>query len=166
MRRTTWFSTLVVGFMLSNVVYALPVPEGDPILWVSGKIIESNTADGVEFDSAMIKRLEQGTIKTNNHVVSDIVEYKGPKMSAVLDYVGAQGSTVKVIAWDEYVVSIPMSDIKKYGVLLATHEDGIKMTIDGKGPFFVVFPFTDNPEIQNDLFYSRSVWQVREIVIE
>lgn len=166
MRRTTWFSTLVVGLMLSNVVYALPVPEGDPILWVSGKITESNTADGVEFDSAMIKQLEQGTIKTNNHVVSDVVEYKGPKMSALLDYVGAQGSTVKVIAWDEYVVSIPMSDIKKYGVLLATHEDGIKMTIDGKGPFFVVFPFTDNPEIQNDLFYSLSVWQVREIVIE
>ena len=43
MRRTTWFSTLVVGLMLSNVVYALPVPEGDPVLWVSGEITESNT---------------------------------------------------------------------------------------------------------------------------
>ncbi|USD34806.1 MULTISPECIES: hypothetical protein [Vibrio] len=166
MRKATRFSILVIGVVLASMVYALPVPEGDPILWVSGDITQSNTADGVEFDSAMIKQLEHGVIKTSNHVVSNVVEYQGPTLSALLDYVGAQGSTVKVIAWDEYVVSIPVSDIKKYGVLLATHEDGTKMTIDDKGPFFVVFPFTDHPEIQTDLFYSLSVWQVREIVIE
>ncbi|WP_341663827.1 hypothetical protein [Vibrio sp.] len=166
MRSAVFISILSVGFLFVNFVHALPRPEGEPILWVSGKITESNSPDGVEFDAKMIKRLEHGSITTHNHVVPEALEYKGPKLTALLDYVGATGTSLKVIAWDDYVVSIPIVDIKKYDVLLATHEDGIKMTIDGKGPFFIVFPFAQNPELDRDLYYGLSVWQVRDLIVE
>ena len=71
-----------------------------------------------------------------------------------------------MVAWDDYVATIPIADIRNYGVLLATHEDGIKMTIDGKGPFFIVFPFVEHPELDKDLYYALSVWQVRDLIIE
>lgn len=166
MRQVVFVSLLSIGVMFANIVHALPPPEGEPILWVSGKITESNTSSGVEFDTKMIKQLPHGEITTHNHVVAEPLEYKGPKLSALLDYVGAKGSSLKVIAWDDYVVSISIADIKKYDVLLATHEDGIKMTIDGKGPFFIVFPFADNPELDRDLYYGLSVWQVRNLIVE
>ncbi|WP_211252982.1 molybdopterin-dependent oxidoreductase [Vibrio pacinii] len=154
-----WLFTPVAAFALSS-------PTEDTLLWVSGNINQSNSTSGVEFDEPMLSQLEMGVIRTNNHVVEDIVEYKGPYLASLLDKVGAQGESVKVIAWDDYMVSIPISDIKKYQVILATHENGQKMTLDDKGPFFVVFPFSDFPELRNDFYYSLSVWQVREIVVE
>ena len=30
-----------------------------------------------------------------------------------------------------------------------------------KGPFFIVFPFVEHPELDKDLYYALSVWQVR-----
>jgi hypothetical protein len=151
---------------LMSFANPLPAPQGDPVLWVSGNISQSNTSDGVVFDQQMLAALEQGTIETSNHVVDGIVEYKGPKLLAVLEYAGAKGKTIKVIAWDDYIVTIPISDAEKYGLLLATHEAGQRMTIDGKGPLFVVYPFAEHPELRNDYYYSLSVWQVKEIVVE
>lgn len=159
-------AAILIGVSFVNVANALPTPQSEPILWLSGNISQSNSAEGVALDEAMLSALEQGRIKTNNHVVANIVEYTGPKFMAVLDYVGAKGDSVKVIAWDDYVVTIPVADIERYGLLLATHEEGQRMTIDDKGPLFVVYPFTQYPELRNDYYYSLSVWQVRTIIVE
>jgi len=156
----------VLSLTSLNLAFAIPMPQGDTILWVSGNISKSNSELGVEFDQTMIDQLPHGRVNTNNHVVEEVVEYRGPTLISLLDYVGARGDTIKVIAWDEYLVTIPVADIKKYGVILATHESGNRMTLDDKGPFFVVFPFTDHAELRNDAYYSLSVWQVREIVVE
>lgn len=156
----------MVAICPTMVLGALSPPQDDPVLWVTGKVTQANYDQGVAFDMTMVGRLQQGSIKTNNHVVDQIVEYRGPKLASLLDYVGAQGEMIKVIAWDDYVVTISRADISKYGVLLATHEAGKRMTIDDKGPFFIVFPFSDHVELRNDLYYSLSVWQVREIVVE
>ncbi|WCP69583.1 hypothetical protein LYZ37_16315 [Vibrio tubiashii] len=166
MRTTLIMSVISTLLFISQHVLAISPATEEPILWVSGNISETNSLDGVELDEAMIFGLEQGTIHTNNHVVEEVVEYRGPTLISLLDYVGARGDTIKVIAWDEYLVTIPVADIKKYGVILATHESGNRMTLDDKGPFFVVFPFTDHAELRNDAYYSLSVWQVREIVVE
>jgi len=157
---------MVVGQMLANLAFALPTPKGEPILWVSGNISQTNSPQGAEFDESMLLAVEHGAIHTNNHVVSEVVEYKGPKLASLLEYVGANGKQVQVIAWDDYVVTISLEDIMKYGILLATHEAGVRMTIDDKGPLFVVFPFTQHAQLRNDFYYSLSVWQVREIVVE
>lgn len=160
----TWIIVLALfGF---NSVYAMSAPEGEPVLWVNGRVSQSNTNGAIVFDEAMLNQLDIRSILTNNHVVDQVVEYRGPTLSSLLENVGATGSQVRVTAWDDYVVTIPISDIEKYGVILATHEAGVKMTIDDKGPLFVVFPFSDYPELRNDFYYSLSIWQVRELFIE
>ncbi|KOO15548.1 hypothetical protein AKJ18_08815 [Vibrio xuii] len=152
--------------VLVSTAHAIPSPQGEPILWISGKISHSNSASGIEMDEAMLQALDIGTIRTNNHVIEQVTEYSGVKLTSLLNLVGATGTQLKVIAWDEYVATIPIADIKAYQVLLATHESGKRMTIDDKGPFFIVFPFSDNPELKNDYYYSLSVWQVKELVVE
>jgi len=161
--RALFISCAVV---LVNTAHAIPAPQGEPILWISGKISHSNSASGIEMDEAMLQALDSGTIHTNNHVIEQVTEYSGPTLISLLEYVGATGTQVKVRAWDEYFATIPIADIKAYQVLLATHESGERMTIDDKGPFFIVFPFSDNPELKNDYYYSLSVWQIKEIVVE
>ncbi|KLN64919.1 hypothetical protein [Vibrio sp. VPAP30] len=166
MRRALIMGAMSTLLFVSQYVLAISPPTEEPILWISGNVSQTNSPQGVEFDEAMIFGLEQGTIHTNNHVVAEVVEYKGPKLASLLEYVGAKGKQVQVIAWDDYVVTISLEDIKKYGILLATHEAGVRMTIDDKGPLFVVLPFTEHAELRNDFYYSLSVWQVREIVVE
>ncbi|NVD08589.1 hypothetical protein FCU94_17220 [Vibrio sp. JPW-9-11-11] len=166
MSKKTMSVLAILWLTFSGWAAALPGTTGDPILWISGAITQTNSDTGAILDEAMVSQLPQATIRTNNHVVEQVVEYRGPTLASVLDLVGAKGESVKVVAWDDYVVSIPLSEITKYQVLLATHEAGERMTIDDKGPFFVVFPFADYPELRNDYYYSLSVWQVKDIIVE
>ncbi|KJY81941.1 hypothetical protein TW81_16465 [Vibrio galatheae] len=166
MRKTVFLSIVGLFCLVSFAAFAITAPTGDPILWVSGNITQTNSDQGAIFDRAMIDKLEHGSITTNNHVVEDVVEYTGPRLESLLDYVGAFGDSIKVIAWDDYIITISRDVIRKYDVLLATDEAGQRMTIDGKGPFFVVFPFADHAELRNDLYYSLSAWQVKEIIVE
>ena len=42
-------------------------------------------------------------------------------------------------------------------MLLATHENGVPLTINDKGPLFVVFPFSQYEELREDHFYNMSI---------
>ena len=40
------------------------------------------------------------------------------------------------------------------------------LPVRDKGPFFVVFPFTDVPELATEERYAQSVWQVNQITVK
>ena len=44
--------------------------------------------------------------------------------------------------------------------------DGEYMTSRDKGPLFIVYPYDSNPDLKNQKFYSRSVWQVAKIEVK
>lgn len=144
----------------------LAAPNGEVILEVYGNITVSNVDGEAHFDRQMIEAFPTKTIVTTNHVVSTPTPFRGPLLADVLNKLGAEGETIIVTALDDYSAELRRSDIEKYGVILATHESGKRMTIDDRGPFFVVFPFDDYKEIQQDLYYNMSVWQVSSIEVE
>lgn len=83
-----------------------------------------------------------------------------------MDYVGAKGTVVKVTALNDYTTEIPLSDFKKHNVILALKVNGEYMRIRDKGPLFVVYPYDSKPELNNQIYYSRSAWQVSRMNIE
>lgn len=156
----------VISLFSLGVLGDLAPPAGEVILEVSGNIRFTNGDDVAEFDREMINAIKVRTIQTNNHVVEEVVPYRGPILSEIIKSVGGKGSVVRVYALDDYVAELRWVDIEKYQVILATHENGKQLTIADKGPLFVVFPFSDYPELQQDAFYNQSVWQVKAIEIE
>ncbi|MDU1358477.1 MAG: oxidoreductase, partial [Citrobacter freundii] len=40
------------------------------------------------------------------------------------------------------------------------------MRIRDKGPLFIVYPYDSMPELNNQIYYSRSAWQVSSMDIE
>jgi len=50
-------------------------------------------------------------------------------------------------------------------VLLALKRDGAYMTVRNKGPLFIVYPYDSSPELRNRRIYSRSAWQVAQLVV-
>lgn len=114
----------------------------------------------------MIEALQTSSIVTANHVLSKPTNYKGPVLGDLLNQLGARGDSVFVTALDDYTAELKRSEIEKYDVLLATHENGKMMTIDDRGPFFIVFPFDKYKELRRDLYYNMSVWQIKSIEVE
>ena len=39
------------------------------------------------------------------------------------------------------------------------------MSIRDKGPIFMIYPFDKNPELYNEKYFSRSVWQIKSIEV-
>jgi hypothetical protein len=80
--------------------------------------------------------------------------------------IGASGERAVFVALNDYSSEIPIEDFAKYNVILALKRNGEYMPVRDKGPLFVIYPFDSKPELKNQTFYGRSVWQVAKIVVK
>jgi hypothetical protein len=91
------------------------------------------------------------------------VRFEGVPIRAVLALVEARGSSLLAIAHNEYSATLPVSDVTRHNVILAMKANGETMTLRDKGPLFVIYPFDSDKALQTDIFYARSVWQLRRL---
>ena len=87
-------------------------------------------------------------------------------MRDVLSAVGANGVSVTAIALNDYSYTMPAADFERYPVLLATAMNGEEMSSRDKGPMWIIYPRDDFPELDQQESDHRTLWQVRELVIE
>jgi hypothetical protein len=92
--------------------------------------------------------------------------FSGPRFTDVLAQLGARGSKVSLIAIDDYKVDLSMADIERYQPILALSMNGERLPPRGRGPFWLMFPFDNHPELQNDAWYFRAIWQIDRIRVE
>jgi hypothetical protein len=83
-----------------------------------------------------------------------------------LQAVGATGDTAVIVALNKYRAEVPLTDFAEHGVILASRKNNVPMPISDKGPLFVVYPFDEKPELNTEVYYSRSAWQVRSIAFD
>lgn len=159
---------MLLSFMLVTQVCAgeLSKPTGKVLLTLTGNIENTNEDGKAVFDIASLEKLGMVSFQTNSPWYNGRTTFTGIPMQKLMDYVGAKGSVVKVTALNDYTTVIPVSDFKKYNVILALKINGEYMRIRDKGPLFIVYPYDSMPELNNQLFYSRSAWQVSKINIE
>jgi hypothetical protein len=86
--------------------------------------------------------------------------FEGALLSDVVAAVGAEGHDLRVVAINGYEAVIPASDIAQFPIILATRIDGETLSVRDRGPVFIVYPFDLGPELRNESYFSRSVWQV------
>lgn len=159
---------MLLSLMVSSQVWAgeLPKPTGKVLLTLSGNIENTNEDGKAVFDVASLEKLGMVTFQTISPWYNGRTTFTGISLQKLMDYVGAKGSLVKVTALNDYTTEIPLSDFKKYNVILAMKVNGEYMRIRDKGPLFVVYPYDSMPELNNQIFYSRSAWQVSRMSIE
>ena len=49
---------------------------------------------------------------------------------------------------------------------LASARNGAYMAIRERGPLFIIYPMARYPELRNQVYYNRTVWQVSSITLE
>ena len=145
---------------------SLPQPKGEVVLTVDGMINTCNNGLEVRLDKEMVEALPHRVIKTENPWDHGPSTYEGVLLRDLLDYVQADGKTLRFVALNDYRADMPLADVRKYDVILAYKRDGEYLPVRDKGPFFVVFPFTDVPELATEARYAQSVWQVNQITVK
>jgi hypothetical protein len=155
-------------FSLHGAAFAgeLPKPEGEPILTVGGSIENTNDDGLARFDWKMLESLGTVKIETMTPWYEKPVEFEGVPMKTLMDYVGAKGAEVTVVALNDYKSTVPMEDFEQFDALLAMKRDGEAMPVRDKGPLWLVYPYDTDPELKTDKYYSRSVWQIKEMQVQ
>lgn len=159
---------MLLSFALSTQAWAgeLSRPAGKVLLTLSGNIENTNEEGKAVFDLESLEKLGMVSFQTTSPWYDGRTTFTGIPLQKLMDYVGAKGSVVKVTALNDYTTEIPLSDFKKYNVILALKINGEYMRIRDKGPLFVVYPYDSIPELNNQIYYSRSAWQVSKMNIE
>jgi hypothetical protein len=151
---------------VSAIAGALQAPTGKVILTVSGKITNTNAGDRAEFDRDMLEALGDSELALETPWTDGRQVFSGVLGSKLLDVVGASGDTIAARAINDYQVSIPISDLRNYPVLLALKQNGNYMRVREKGPIWIIYPRETYPELDTDQITDRWVWQLSEIVIK
>ncbi|MEC9482246.1 MAG: oxidoreductase [Halomonas sp.] len=163
------FRMLLFTILLApSATYAggLPVPTGPVLLVVSGDLAHTNIGDEAHFDYAMLTDLGMQEIRTHTPWTEGLSRFEGPLGRDLLAAVGARGDNLKVKALNEFVADVPVADFREHDVILALKRDGQRMPVRDFGPMFVLYPFDQNPDLLNEKYRFRSVWQVANIHVE
>jgi len=92
--------------------------------------------------------------------------FKGPALADVLAQAGATGGDLTLLASDDYKSEITSDEIEAFNPILAIEKDGVRMAPDDFGPFYVMWPFKENPEIDNEKFQSKAIWQLIKVEVK
>lgn len=158
----------LVSFLATAVTAGaseLPAPTGPVVLTVSGAIAHTNIDGAAAFDQAMLDGLAQHTTHSETPWYDGARSFSGVLLSSVLEAVGAKGETMTATALNAYSAEIPVADVINDPVILASRVDGKLLSIRDKGPLFVIYPFDTNPELYNEVYFGRSVWQVASLKV-
>lgn len=164
-----WMRRLLVALIVlapavgASAQTALPPPEGEVLLRVSGNIAQANVGSEAHFDRAMIEALPRHVLRTTSVVADGVRRFEGFLMRDLLNAVGARGETLTATALNDYVIDIPVSDFTSFDVLVAYRMDGERLTARDKGPLWIVYPRDDHAELQDIRYDYRWVWQLIHI---
>lgn len=164
---TKWTLTLLACCAVPLSVFAapLPQPDGPVILTISGKIHNFQDVQTARLDLEQLKQLESTTFTLQTRWSDSIHSYQGPLLSAVLNYVGAEGKHIRLTALNDYSVEIERSYIEQYEPILAWSEDGKPLPVRNKGPLWLMLPHHKFPELNGEIHTGRMIWQLSKIEI-
>lgn len=143
------------------VAAALPVwAQNMPTLTVS------SPSGSVTYDRSELEAMGLVSVKTSTPWNEGVIDFEGVPFTVLLENAKATGVMATVIALNDYSVDVPVSDFADFGTILAIKRNGEYMPVDDQGPFFVIYPFDDNPVLQKQPYYGRAVWQVKAVSVE
>lgn len=154
---------LLLISIMSSFSYALDKPEGKVILTVSGAINVSNSDQGAEFDLAMLEALPQYSITTHTPWSNGSYTYQGFSAVDLVMSLGSESKQLQVMALNDYIAEIPLSDFIENKAIFAIFQDGQPIEVRKLGPIIVIYPYDELEDLKSETYYGRSVWQVSKI---
>lgn len=119
----------------------------------------------VELSMADLDGMPQESFETTTIWTEGTVSYGGVPLAEILDAVEVAGTTLRMVALNDYAVEMPIDEIGETYPVVATRMNGETMGVRDKGPYWVVFPYDSDPKYQTETTYSRSIWQLKTLSV-
>ncbi len=151
----------VVGSVVLTFLFSSAASAGNEVY-----LSLTNASDGtiVELTEDELLAMEQFTVFTENEFVDGLAEFTGPLARDVIALLNASEiETLKLTAVNDYAVEVPMSDILDYDVIFAMSQNGTMFSIRDKGPIWVIYPMSENVELQDRVYNDRLIWQLVKV---
>lgn len=146
---------------------AIPAPSGAPVLTLSGAIGVTNVGDTLAFDVATLDRLGVVQYTVDDPWLKTTAAYSGVLMSDLLNIVKFHpyATVVHITALDDYQVDIPIADIQRWPIMLATHAGGRLIGVADNGPTRIIFPYHAYPEIDPMRYNDLWIWSIKSMEV-
>lgn len=153
-------NVLIAFFSLVCLSFTWP---GGTISAMELTITTDNAVGEVVVMDDQLKALAQVVITTNTPWTEELMTYEGPTLWSVLELAGASGREVQLIALNDYSIRLTPDRITPDWPIVARLQNGNTMSVREKGPYWLMFPFDQNKELQTETFFALSIWQMAKI---
>jgi hypothetical protein len=89
--------------------------------------------------------------------------FEGVAFAELLSKYKVHASSLRVYALDDYSYTLPVSELVKYRVILAFRKNDHFIPVSDLGPFAVIYPRDQNPELNKLEVNAKTVWQINRI---
>ncbi len=103
------------------------------------------------------------SVRTETQWTNGVLHFQGPLMRDLLNDVGAVGNLIQVNGLDGQSAVIPREDFEKYDVIIACQVNGQYFDIRERGPLWIIYPWSNNPEIQSAAYYDRGIYHLSSL---
>lgn len=134
--------------------------------------ITDQSGSTVILSEGELLNLPRATIETQTAWTTGVHHFEGIALTDILKKAGIDASTynasalLRLTAWNDYIVDIPLRDAVDYKTLIAAFMDGKRLTIKDKGPYWLVYPRDSYPDLQDSRFDHRWSWQLKELTVQ
>ncbi|OEF94741.1 hypothetical protein [Vibrio splendidus] len=116
------------------------------------------------FSREQLLSLPQKEITTTLPWVEGLTVYSGVTLQTVLENIDLPiSSQVTFVALNDYKIAVPKEDFDTYEPIIAIKKNGELMSVREKGPFWLIYPISANPETNTPDFHAKMIWQIRDI---
>ena len=118
----------------------------------------------IEYSTDKLLALGEQQLDTETPWTDGVQHFKGVALKTLLDKHHISNGTLVITALNDYRASVPVKEAVQYGGFIATHLNGEAMRIRDKGPFWLVFPWSEHAqELDTREIKNWSVWQIADI---
>lgn len=135
------------------------------MLTVTGDIGTTNAPGSARFDIGMLAQIGKESFTTSTIWTEGELEFTGTPLASLLKVLGVNEGSVRAMALNDYVATIPVDEVSKDVPLLAWQIDGEELPVRKRGPIWIVYPYDAGPEFRSDTIYGRSVWQLFQLEV-
>lgn len=157
--------TVVAGLAVWAFLAVTPVVASDGLLMVRPENLGGAVEKMVTLEE--LRALPQVTIRTENEFSDGMNDYTGPLARDVMQIIGrGTGTKVKLTAANDYAVEIDLQEFDDFDAIFALDMNGVAFSVRDKGPIWVMYPLSDNAELQDPVYNNRLIWQLVRLEVE
>lgn len=113
-----------------------------------------------------LKAIKPSKLTTITPWTDQAYTFEGIALADLLAHLNIITAKANARALNDYVVEIDIKAAINAGAFVASHLDGKAMSVRKKGPFWIVFPWSEDPKLNSRSVHTWAIWQMVELKVE